>query len=166
MEALVKKQKGVRLLIVGEGTLKKDLKEKVKRVGMVQDIVITGYLAHKDLYCAYLCDDIFILPSFCELQSIATMEAMAMKTVVLVARNEGNAAQELVEEGVNGFTFDLTDTSQAVDEITEILSDPRLEETMKEESSKAVQKHDIDGSISKLERIYENLMDRRPVQSV
>ncbi|GAI11598.1 unnamed protein product [marine sediment metagenome] len=138
-------------MIVGEGILKKDLEKKVKKTGMTEDVVIAGYLGGKDLLCAYLCADIFILPSFCELQSIATMEAMAMKTTVLVARNEGNAAQELVKEGINGYTFGLEDTGEAVDKIIRILSDKELKRTMKEESFKAIQEHNIEES-SKMRR--------------
>jgi len=166
MQALSKKKKGIKLLIVGEGILKKNLEKKVKKTGMTEDIVIPGYLGGKDLLCAYHCADIFILPSLCELQSIATMEAMAMKTTVLVARNEGNAAQELVKEEINGYTFDLEDTGEAVDKIIRILSDKELKRTMKEESFKAVQEHNIEESISKLEKIYQNLINQRIAGSV
>ncbi len=161
MQNLSKKKKGIKLLIVGEGILKKDLEEKVKKTGMTEDVVIAGYLRGKDLLCAYFCADIFVLPSFCELQSIATMEAMAMKTTILVARNEGNAAQELVKEGINGYTFGLEDTGEAVDKIIRILSDKELRRTMKEESFEAIQEHSIEESISKLEKIYENLVKRK-----
>lgn len=166
MQALSKKKRGIKLLIVGEGILKKNLEKKVKKTGMTEDIVIPGYLRGKDLLCAYHCADIFILPSFCELQSIATMEAMAMKTTVLVARNEGNAAQELVKEGINGYTFSLGDTGEVVDKIIRILSDKELKKTMKEESFKAIQEHNIEKSISKLEKIYENLINQRIAGSV
>lgn len=166
MQTLSKKKKGIKLLIVGEGILKKDLEKKVKKTGMTEDVIIAGYLKGKDLLCAYFCADIFILPSFCELQSIATMEAMAMKTTVLVARNEGNAAQELVKEGINGYTFGLEDTGEAVDKIIRILSDKELKRTMKEESFKAIQEHNIEESISKLEKIYENLINQRIASSV
>lgn len=166
MQALSKKKKEIKLLIVGKGVLKKNLKKRAKELGIAKDVVITGYLGGKGLLCAYLCADIFVLPSFCELQSIATMEAMAMKTVVLVARDEGNAARELVREGINGYTFDLGDTGEVVDKIIKILSDKKLERTMKEESFKAIQEHDIDKSVSKLERIYESLINQRIAGSV
>ncbi len=161
MQVLSKKKKEIRLLIVGKGMLKKNLKRKVKRLGITENVVITGYLGEKALLCAYLCADIFILPSSYELQSIATMEAMAMKTPILVVRNEGNAAQELVKEGINGYTFGEEDTEEAVDEIIRIFSDKELRKTMKEESFKAIQEHNMGESISKLEKIYQNLINQR-----
>ncbi len=165
IQALSKKKKGIKLLIVGEGILKKDLQKKVKKTGMTENVFVTGYLGGKDLLCAYLCADIFISPSFCELQSIATMEAMAMKTIILVARNEGNAAQELVKEGINGYTFGLEDTEEVVDKIIKILSNKELKRTMKEESFGSIQEHSIEESISKLEKIYQSLINQRIVEN-
>ena len=79
----------------------------------------------------YFCADIFILPSFYELQSIATLEAMAMRNALLIVKNEENAVQELVKEGVNGYTFNLRDVGEVVDKIIKILSDKKLKESMK-----------------------------------
>lgn len=159
MQALKKKEKKVKLLIVGKGILKKGLEKKVKKMRMDKDIIITGYLEEEDLLCAFLCADIFILPSFCELQSIATIEAMAMKTAILVAKSKENAAQELVKEGINGYTFDLKEPGDAVDKIIKILSDKKLKRSMQEESFKIAQEHNIENSILKLEKIYKNLIN-------
>jgi len=158
MQGLKKKKKKIKLLIVGKGILKNQLKKKVKKLGMDKDIIITGYLEEEDLLCAFLCADIFILPSFCELQSIATLEAMAMKTAILVAKSEENAAQELVKEGINGYTFDLKDPEDAVDKIIKVLSDKELKKSMQEESFKIAQEHNIENSILKLEKIYKSLL--------
>ncbi len=157
MHSLRKKRK-VKLLIAGRGILEDELKEKVKKLRMEESIIFTGYLEKKDLLCLYLCADIFILPSFCELQSIATLEAMAMKNAILVARNKENAAQELVREGINGYTFGLKDPGEAVDKIIRILSDEKLKRSMQDESFKMIQNHNIKRSISKLEKIYQSLL--------
>ncbi len=79
----------------------------------------------------------------------------------MVARNEGNAAQELVKEGINGYTFGLEDTGEAVDKIIRILSDKELKRIMKEESFEVIQEHNIEESISDLEEIYQGLIRRK-----
>lgn len=158
MHSLRKKRERIKLLIVGRGILENELKKKVKKLRMEKSIIFTGYLEKKDLLCVYLCADIFILPSFCELQSIVTLEAMAMKNAILIARNEENAAQELVREGINGYTFGLKDPGEAVGKIIRILSDEKLKKSMQEQSFKMIQNHNIKKSISKLERIYESLV--------
>lgn len=158
MQALKEKKGRVKLLIVGEGSLKNRLEERVARLGMEKEIVFTGFLRGKDLLCAYAGADIFILSSFYELQSIATLEAMAMRRAILIGRGEGNAAQELVEEGANGYTFSLEEPGEAVEKINRILSDEKLKKSMQEKSYQIVQAHGIERSVLKLEKIYESLI--------
>ena len=49
-------------------------------------------------------------------------------------RSKENAAQELVKEGVNGYTFSLQDSEEAIEKINRILSDVKLRESMEKES--------------------------------
>lgn len=148
----------IKLLIVGEGELRDKLRRKIKRLKIERKVILTGHLENEDLLCAYAEADIFILPSFTELQSIATLEAMAMKNVIMVGRSRENAAQELVRERVNGYTFSLQDSRDAVDKIHTILSDEKLKKRMQEESFKMVRQHDLQKSVSRLEEIYKNLI--------
>jgi len=151
----------IKLLIVGEGELKDRLNKKIKKLRMERRIVLAGGLKNKDLLCAYAAADIFILPSFVELQSIATLEAMAMKNAIMVGRSKESAAQELVKEGVNGYTFSLLDPRDAVDKIHTIFSDEKLKRGMQEESFKMVRQHDLQKSVSRLEEVYQRLIQTR-----
>jgi len=158
MQALKERKGRVKLLIVGEGRLKERLKKRAARSGIKKEVNFTGFLKEKDLLCAYACADIFILSSFYELQSIATLEAMAMRRAILIGRSKENAAQELVKEGANGYTFTLQNPGEAVEKINRILSDEKLKKSMQEKSYQMIQAHEIEKSISKLEKIYESLI--------
>jgi len=125
------------------------------RLGIKREVIFTGFLKEKDLLRAYACADIFVSPSLCEVQSI---EAMIMRKVVLIGRSKENTAQELVKEGVNGYTFSLQDSGEAVEKINRILSDVKLRESMQEESYRMIQAHRIEKSVSSLEKIYESLL--------
>ncbi len=162
MESLLKKRSKVKLLMVGEGVLKDKLKEKIAECGLKKKVILTGYLEGKDLLCAYLEADIFILPSFYELQSIATLEAMATRNAILIGKSRENAAQELVKEGVNGYTFSLDDSQDASDKIENILGNGKLKQSMQEESCRMVQAHSLERSVSRLEKIYKSLIDGAP----
>jgi len=158
MECLKKMEKEIKLLIVGKGKLKKRIEKEIKNLGMNKEIILAGYLEDMNLLCAYSCADIFILPSFNELQSIATLEAMSMKNAILVGEFKENAAQELVKEGINGYTFSLSEPCDAAEKIHKILSCNKLKRDMQENSSKMVQEHDIQRSILKLRGIYKELV--------
>ncbi len=158
MGLLLKKRSEVKLLMVGGGILKDRLEEKVAKYGFKNKVILTGYLRQEDFLYAYLEADIFILPSFYELQSIATLEAMATRNAILVGKSQENAAQELVEKGVNGYTFSLDDPQDASDKIENILGNEKLKQSMQEESYRIVQSHSLRRSISRLEKIYKKLI--------
>lgn len=81
-----------------------------------------------------------------------------MKKAILIGRSRQNAAHELVKERVNGYTFSLEDSEEAVEKINRILSNVKLRESMQEESCRMMQGHRIEKSVSKLEKIYESLL--------
>ncbi len=163
VEIVRKKGCKARLLIVGEGQLRRHLSEIIKKLKMEREIIMTGYLRGEELLCAYLSADVFFLASRNELQSIATLEAMAMKCSLLIAKSEQNAAQELVREGINGYLFSLQDPEDAADKAIKILSDDTLKRSMQEASLEMIQTHNIENSISRLEKIYQKLLKRGPV---
>ncbi|MFQ6067321.1 MAG: glycosyltransferase [bacterium] len=155
---LLKKRSEVKLLMVGGGVLKDKLREKIASHGLKKRVILTGFLKEKDLLYAYLEADIFILPSFYELQSIATLEAMATRNAILVGKSRENAAQELVKEGINGYTFSLDDPQDASDKIEKILGNEKLKRSMQEQSYRVVQAHSLEKSVSRLEKIYKSLI--------
>jgi len=162
MKSLKEKEEksfGIKLVVVGRGFLENELKKKRKKLGMEREIIFTGYLKENDLLCAYACADTFILPSLAELQSISTLEAMAMKNVIMVAKSKENAGQELVKEEINGYTFSLKNPEDAAEKILKIFYDKKLKKEMQEESLKMVQKHNMKVSILKLEEIYLKLIN-------
>jgi len=83
---------------------------------------------------------------------------LLMKKVILTGRSKENAAQELVEEGANGYTFNLEDSEEVVEKINRILSDVKFRESMQEEFYRMIQVHRIEKSVSSLEKIYESLL--------
>ncbi len=83
-----------------------------------------------------------------------------MRKVILIGRSKENTAQELLKEGVNGYTFGLQDSREAVEKINRILSDVKLRESMREESYQMIRGRRIEKSVSSLEKIYESLSFR------
>ncbi|MEA1964235.1 MAG: glycosyltransferase, partial [Candidatus Aerophobetes bacterium] len=154
------KEKKIKLLIVGRGKSKERMEKEIEDSGMNKEIVLTGYLEGMNLLCAYSCADIFILPSFNELQSIATLEAMSMRNAILVGEYKENAAQELVKGGINGYAFSLREPGDAAEKICKILFCDNLKRAMQENSFKMAQEHNIQRSILKLKKIYMRLRNK------
>jgi len=158
MQILKEKKEDIKLLIAGEGELRALLKRKIFSGNLDKMITLVGFLPQEDLLCAYREADILILPSLFELQSIVTLEAMAMGCSVLIGKSDQSAARDLVKEGVNGHTFSLKNPFDAAEKINFILSNHRLKESMQKASFEIAKQHDIKKSISKIEKLYSELV--------
>jgi glycosyltransferase involved in cell wall biosynthesis len=67
----------------------------------------------------------FVLPSLWEEWGLVVNEAMACGLPVVVSANCG-CSSDLVEEGVNGFTFDPTDSESLARCLSRYINDPGL----------------------------------------
>lgn len=93
----------LQIVICGKGRFLSALKHMRKDLGLKERVVLTGYVPDSDLSLLYNSADVFVMPSAAELQSIATLEAMACGRPVLAA--DARALPELVCPGVNGLLF-------------------------------------------------------------
>ena len=111
------------LLMVGAGPLEEQLKQAVP--GPLRDRVKwLGFCPWEDLRAIYHASHALALASTSEAWGLVIMEAMAAGMVV-VASDIVAAADELVEDGVNGRRFRAGD----LDDLTEVLRDVTGEET-------------------------------------
>ena len=69
---------------------------------------LLGHLAYDQLPIAYGLARVFVMPSKTEQWGLVVNEAMAAGLPVLVSHSAG-CSQDLVEQGVNGYTFDPSD---------------------------------------------------------
>src|SRR5690606_32766422 len=75
MRELLAKDRNIVLLIIGEGSLKKILKQKIEELNLNEHVLILGFKSNIEDYLA--ASDLFILPSKSEGLSIASIEAQA-----------------------------------------------------------------------------------------
>ncbi len=142
-----------KLVIAGKGTERSNLINLAKRLGIDKDIIFTGFVPDKDLPFLYRIADVFAIASIAELQSIATMEAMASGLPIVAARVV--ALPELVYEGKNGYLFDDGDTQSLTSRILEIITNPALRKKLSENSLRIIKQHDIKRTVAGYERAYE-----------
>jgi 1,2-diacylglycerol 3-alpha-glucosyltransferase len=145
----------VQLAIAGKGSYLSALKARVKTNGRNGKVVFLGFIPEDELPALLNSADVFIMPSRIELQSIATLEAMATGLPVLAA-NAG-ALPELVDNNVNGYLFrpdDQEDAARAVNLMSEY---PEQRSSMKCASLSKVQEHDIHNTLLKYENLYREI---------
>ncbi|MCK9596042.1 glycosyltransferase [Candidatus Pacearchaeota archaeon] len=84
MPQVIKNNPKTKLLIIGDGTLKNNLKEQVKNLGIEKNIIFIGWVDNKDLPRYYATADLFVCPSLREGSPVSYVEALACGTNILV----------------------------------------------------------------------------------
>ncbi len=154
-----------KLDIVGGGDLMNQLKQLAKDLGVSDRIDFLGYVTDEELRAALTRATVFAMPSIAELQSIATMEAMA-SALPIVAAN-AMALPHLVHDGENGYLFEPGSVTDLAARLTEVLTLPEDElKRMKKWSLKYIAAHDIQRTISIFESLYRGEPVTDPVTDV
>ena len=98
------------LVVLGDGEGRGELEARIAHDGLTGTVHLPGFRQYDALPAYYGLADALVLASTTDQWGLAVNEAMAAGLPVLVSRVCG-CAPELVEEGVNGWTFDPHDPS-------------------------------------------------------
>lgn len=118
----------VTLELIGTGDALAANRQQADRLGVADRVSFVGYVPREDIAARYTAAHVFVLPSYNEGMSVATLEAMAAGLPVIVTRTGGTA--ELVEEGVNGLTFDWADVGTLTAHLKRLALDRALARSM------------------------------------
>jgi 1,2-diacylglycerol 3-alpha-glucosyltransferase len=103
-EMLAKRNRDVRLMIVGSGPAKEHYERMAEELGIKDLVTFTGFLPDEQLPEHYAACDVLTIASKFETQGLVGLEAMAMgKPVVGI---NFRAVAELIDDGINGYRFE------------------------------------------------------------
>jgi len=148
----------VNLEIVGDGRERQSLETWAGELGISDKVIFRGHITDAELPKAYERATVFVMPSIAELQSIATLEAMASGRPIIAAN--AAALPHLVHEGENGYLFQ-PDSSEDLASKLEIIftaQDAQLK-ALGQASLHLIQSHDIVQTVSRFEQIYRGNAD-------
>jgi len=150
-----------RLEVVGMGSLRPQLEAQARRLGLGASVTFTGAVDDDALLAAYRRADLFVMPGTAELQSLATLEAMATGLPVVAA--DAMALPHLVHDGQNGFLVQPGDVDALASRMTRVLADPGLADQLGRVSRVVAEGHDLAGTLASFEAHYTRLVaGRRP----
>lgn len=150
----------VRAEVIGDGSKRAELEELAQHLAIAGRVRFRGFVAEGELVDAYAAADVFCMPGVAELQSLATMEAMAAGLPVLAA--DAMALPHLVRPGRNGWLYPPGDIAVLAGRLTALLTDPAVRRRMGAASREAVAAHDIDRTLDAFESIYEQVVVAEP----
>jgi glycosyltransferase involved in cell wall biosynthesis len=138
--------------IVGDGSCRAEWELLARDLGIADRVRFRGFVSESELLDAYAAADLFCMPGIAELQSLATMEAMAAGKPVVVA--DAMALPHLCKPGRNGWLFTPGDVRGLADRLHAVTVDPAVTARMGAASSEMIAAHAIDTTLETFESLY------------
>lgn len=161
MSALVGLRRDAVLAVAGSGPLRASLERRAARLGLAGSVRFLGYVSEEEKQDLLLASDLFLMPSPTELQSIATLEAMARGCAVVAADAPTSAVGEVVRGADCGLLYDPARPEAAARVVNELLDRPEELRRLRENATRAAVSHDVRESGRRLEEIYRSLIRAR-----
>lgn len=146
--------KRMRLLILGRGEREDHYRRLVSKYGIADKVCFKGHIDNVRKYFAAA--DVVVLPSLSEAFGMSILEGMACGHPVVTSSEAGVSA--LVEDRVNGFTFD--DPTELPNIIRRLL-DPLERKRVGAQARQTAEKHTWQIAADEYEKLYHHVVETR-----
>lgn len=154
MRTILAKFPNTKLEIVGDGSLRQELEEFSKKLGISNSVKFFGKFA--DVIPFYKRMNIFVLPSIYEGFGIVLLEAMAAGVPVVATNVDG--IKEVVTDGKNGVLVKPKDPDAIADAVIKLIENDKLSERLVMAGYRRAESFDMKQHIFKLHNFYNNLL--------
>lgn len=142
------------LVLAGCGARRRALEKFAVDAGVADRVHFLGFVPDEVLPEVYAAFDVFCLPGIAELQSIATLEALATGLPVVLA--DAVALPHLVEQGANGLLYPPGHIDELARAFTTLLTCDRR--AMGAVSRRIAERHAAGRTVARFEQIYRRLL--------
>jgi glycosyltransferase involved in cell wall biosynthesis len=155
LELLKKKDYEFKLLVVGRGRQRENLKEEIINRRLEDKVILTG--EREDIQGLLTASDAFILPSLWEGLPNVLLEAMAAGLPVIATRVGG--IPEVVTHNETGLLVEVKDSTALAEAIGRIVKEDGLRERLAQNAKDCVRKNfDIKKTVAETESLYGELL--------
>lgn len=149
--------RNIRLIIVGDGPLRCQLKKIADSLCINDEVVFMGNRVDMPQILSVM--DIFVLPSLYEGLSITLLEAMAAGKAIIATSVGGNP--EVIEDGVTGILTPPNSPPLLARRILELINDPdKREQLGRSARSKADKCFSKDKFVQNIQALYFNCLNK------
>lgn len=156
---IVKEHKNVHIMLAGAGHVRPKLEKLVHNLEINKYVTFLGLVSDEDKILAYNAGDIFVSPSFAELEGMTVLEAMACGKPVIVPNADMNAAKFFIDG--NGFLFETANHIDLADKILKLIKNADLRKKFGEVSFEKSKHYDIYKSVELLEEAYYSVLENK-----
>ncbi len=147
---------GIRCCIVGDGPEREALVKLADELGVRGNVDFAGFQKYEALIAKIKASKVLVLPSSREGFGMVVIEAFACGVPVVTVRERYNAAQGLVEDGVNGFVVELGERELA-EGVRRVLQNGNCYKEMATSAVKRAEKYEWDTIFVRLLSAYEGI---------
>lgn len=152
----------VRLLLIGSGSIRQELEEYTRDIGISKRVRFTGQIAYDDLPGYLAMCDAFVTASVTEVHPLSVIEAMGAGLPVMGIQSPG--VGDTVEDGVTGF-LSTEDLPAFTAKLTRLCLDHNLRRKMGEAARQASTRYAIERTTKTMLDHYQRLVyDSQPRQ--
>lgn len=137
---VLKRQKNVLLIIVGDGDLRDQLKSLAKKLKILEYVKFVGNVGRNKIFCYYNLADIFIMPSIVDSQGniddrpVALLEAIACGKPVIATNFPGNALS--IKDQISGLLISQKNVNAMSNAIIQLIESDELRKSMSMQAKK------------------------------
>ena len=144
----------IHFLLVGRGTLEKELKELVHTLGIDNSVHFTGFIDKELLPSLLSSSDIYVSTSLSDAGlASSTGEAMSCETPVVISDSAEN--DQWINNKVNGFLFSTKSSEQLAEILIKLIKDEPLRVKVgKEGRNIIIKNYDYENEMKKVNDLY------------
>jgi len=135
---LTKSYDNLKLIIIGDGPEKNELKQLSGRLGIDGQVRFIGNVTNTECFYSHLLD-INVLASREEAFPLSLLEGAACGLPNVGSRVGG--IPEIIDDGINGFIFEKEDVTQLSEKLKLLIDDQKLRKCMGKSSREKIVKH-------------------------
>ncbi len=156
MKYIVRYYPYAKLVLIGDGPMKPELKSLVQRLKIEKNVVFLGRVPHEEIPFYLSMIDVLIVPSRSETSGLTMLEGMASKKVVIVSSVGGLKETWLDSGGKTVIMFRKEDPVDLADKISHVLENRKFQMELGHNARKyVVSKRSWRAYAEKLLDIYE-----------
>lgn len=158
MPRIVKEVPNTKLIFVGSGEMKEELKRLSKNLGVNKYVKFAGFVEGNLKSMHYRAADVFCLPSTLSTESfgIVNLEAMACGIPIVASKIGGIPA--VVKDGENGLLVPPKDSRVLADAIIYLLENENRREKMGKDGRKKAEDYSWSRIAEETERVYKRVI--------
>lgn len=158
LPAIIEKNPNVRLVVAGEGSMRKTLEQLANKLGISEKVRFPGGIAGELKAMCYKAADVFAFPSIMEVFPLVLLEASAAGLPMVVS--DLNTFQCIIEDGYNGLVTRVDSKDYLAETLIRVLSDPILLAKIGENAKKKVNDYSWENIAKKIEDIYKEILKK------